>query len=73
MESPASIPHPGISDRAASAGQNQESPAEKLVRARAMITVKNKRAQPEFKRQLPEDFSATDFDIVRMRALSNQI
>jgi len=58
-----------------SGGQNLESPIPDWVRAVAMIAAKNKLAdlEPGSKQQLPEDFSASDFDVVRARALSSQI
>jgi len=58
-------------------GQDLESPLAERVRAvaliDAMIAAKNKQAVMESRRQLPEDFSARDFDVVRARALSTQI
>jgi hypothetical protein len=59
----------------ASGGQNLESPIAYWVRAAAMTAAKNKLAELELgsKQQLPEDFSARDFDVVRARALSSQI
>ncbi|MDH3316741.1 MAG: hypothetical protein OEQ39_23360 [Gammaproteobacteria bacterium] len=43
------------------------------VRKAAIIAAKNKQAELESKRQLPEEFSAKDFDFVRARTLSSQI
>ena len=59
----------------ASGGQDPELPIAYWVRAVAMIAAKNKLAElePGSKQQLPKDFSASDFDIVRARALSSQI
>lgn len=57
----------------ASGGDNKASPIADWVRAVAMIAAKNKATVLESKAQLPEEFSATDFDIVRARALSSQI
>jgi hypothetical protein len=59
----------------ANGGQNPELPIAYWVRAVATIAAKNKLAElePGSKHQLPEDFSASDFDVVRARALSSQI
>jgi hypothetical protein len=43
------------------------------VRKAAIIAAMNKQAELKSKRQLPEDFSAKDFDFVRARTLSSQI
>ena len=59
----------------ASDGEAPELPIAYWVRAVAMIASKNDLAElePGPERQLPEDFSASDFDVVRARALSSQI
>jgi len=57
----------------ASGGHDKEAPIPDWVRAVAMIAAKNKQAVMESKRQLPEQFSARDFDVVSARALSSQI
>ena len=43
------------------------------VRKAAMIAAMNKQADLKSKQQLPEDFSAKNFDFVRARTLSSQI
>jgi len=56
-------------------GQTLETPIAYWIRAAALIVVKNRLAELELgsKQQLPEDLSASDFDVVRARALSNLI
>jgi len=43
------------------------------LRKAAIIAAKNKQAELESKRPLPEDFSANDVNIVQVRTLSSQI
>jgi hypothetical protein len=57
----------------AGGGPKQESPTAKRVHSEAMIAAKNKRADRKSKWQMPEDFSAKDFDFVRVRTLSSLI
>ena len=51
----------------------KELPTTHWAHAVAMIAEKKMAAELESKKQLPEDFSASDFDVVRARSLSNQI
>jgi hypothetical protein len=55
------------------ARQKNESPATDWASAVAMLRAMNKPMTPEVSEPLPEDFSASDFDIVRARRLSGQI
>jgi hypothetical protein len=57
----------------AGGGHDKEALIPDWIRAVAMISAKDKQAVMESKRQLPEEFSARDFDVVRARALSSQI
>jgi hypothetical protein len=57
----------------ASGGHSQESPTADWVRTATMISAMNRQAEVESKRQLPEDFSASDFNVIRARTLSSQI
>jgi len=52
---------------------NKELPATHWAHAVAMLAEKSLPAAQESEKQLPEDSSATNFDVVRARALSNQI
>lgn len=56
-----------------SGGHDKVAPIPDWVHAVAMHAAKNKRAVMESKRQLPEEFSAADFDFNHARALSSQI
>jgi len=51
----------------------KELPTTHWIYAMAMIAEKNKPVKQESKKELPEDFSASDFDVVRARALSSHI
>jgi hypothetical protein len=56
-----------------SGGHDKVAPIPDWVHAMSEYAAKNKQAVMESKAQLPKDFSATDFDFNRARALSSQI
>ena len=56
--------------RSANSAHDKELPTEHWAHAVAMFDEKSKAAALESKKQLPEDFSASDFDVVRGRARS---
>ena len=56
-----------------SGGHDKVAPIPDWVHAVAMHAAKNKRAVMESRPQLPEEFSATDFDFNHARTLSSQI
>ena len=60
-------------DPSANSAHDKELPTTHWAYAVAMIAEKNKAAALESKKQLPEDFSASDFDIVHARVLSSQV
>ena len=57
----------------ANSARYKESPTTAWARAVAMVAARSHPAAQESEKQLPEDFSASDFDIIRARRLSNQI
>ncbi|MDH3288242.1 MAG: hypothetical protein OEP48_11050 [Betaproteobacteria bacterium] len=56
-----------------SGGHNQESPTADWVRTAAIIAAVNRQVELESQWRLPEEFSARDIDVVRVRTLSSQI
>jgi len=59
--------------RGNSGGHDKVAPIPDWVHAAAIHAAKNKQPAMESKRQLPKDFSASDFDFNRARALSSLI
>ncbi len=59
--------------RGNSGGHDKVAPIPDWVHAAAKHAAKNKQAVIESKRRLPKDFSASDFDFNRARALSSLI
>ncbi len=53
--------------------QQRELPTTHWAYAVAMLRAMKMPVAPESNEPLPEDFSASDFDIIRARRLSNQI
>ena len=57
----------------ANSAHHKESLTTPWAHAVAMLAANSQPALPESDKQLPEDFSASDFDIIRARRLSSQI
>lgn len=57
----------------ANSAHHKELPTTHWAHAVAMFAEKSKAAELESKKQLPEDFSASDFEVFRARARSRQI
>ena len=57
----------------ANSARHKELPTTHWAHAVAMCAENSKSAALESRKQLPEHFSAADFDIVRARTLSSQI
>ena len=57
----------------ANSAHHKESLTTPWAHAVAMLIAKSQPAAQESDQRLPEDFSASDFDIIRARGLSSQI